>query len=94
MKNEEALAVLELELAKLRDESYSALVTRISRDSLAYEVTAPSGAKYQVEIEVVWDIQPGSNVRVMGMVDDGEWRAFVPLTRDFIKTPDDSFIGE
>lgn len=50
--------------------------------------------KYQVEIQVFWDDRQGGNVRVAGSIDDGAWRAFVPLTRDFIKAPDGSFVGE
>ena len=34
-----------------------------------------------------WDDQEGGNMRVLGAVDDGGWRAFVPLCEDFIKTP-------
>jgi hypothetical protein len=49
---------------------------------------------YQIEIEVFWDNQRGGNVRVMGSIDDGGWRAFMPLTRDFIKAPDGSFVSE
>lgn len=94
MKNEEAFAVLDLELAKFRDEPYAALVTRMSDGSVDYELTAPSGRKYQVEVQVFWDNRPGGNVRVRGAIDDGGWRAFMPLSRDFIKAPDGSFVGE
>jgi len=94
MNKEEAIAVLEKELALLRDESYTTLVSRISAGPLAFERAAPGGTNYQLEIEVFWDDRPGGNVRVMGSVDDGGWRAFIPLCRDFIKAPDGSFIGE
>jgi hypothetical protein len=94
MKNEEAFALLDLELAKFRDESYAVLVTHMSGDSVDYERTAPSGTKYQVEIQFFWDNRTGGNVRVRGAIDDGGWRAFMPLIRDFIKAPDGSFVGE
>jgi hypothetical protein len=29
-----------------------------------------------------------------GSVDDGSWRAFAPLSRSFIKSPDGAFDGE
>ncbi len=97
MRNEEAIEVLGLELAKFRDEPYASLVARMSEDGedcVDYEVTAPTGKKYQVQVQVFWDGSPGGNVRVMGAIDDGWWRAFMPLCRDFIKAPDGSFIGE
>jgi hypothetical protein len=31
---------------------------------------------------------------VLGSIDDGGWRAFAPLTRSFIKSPDGTFVGE
>jgi hypothetical protein len=49
---------------------------------------------YQLEFSVVWDGRPGGDVHVLGAIDDGRWRAFVPLTRDFIKAADGSFVGE
>jgi len=97
MRNEEAIEVLGLELTKFRDEPYASLVARMSsdcQDCIDQEVMAPTGRKYQVQVQVVWDGPPGGNVRVMGAIDDGGWRAFMPLCRDFIKAPDGSFIGE
>lgn len=63
MNNEEAIAVLDEELAKF-------------------------------EIQVFWDDRLGGNVRVLGSIDNGGWRAFVPVNRDFIKAPDGSFVGD
>ena len=34
------------------------------------------------------------NLQVMVSVDDGGWRAFAPLSVDFIRGPDGSFVGE
>jgi hypothetical protein len=94
MNNEEAIVLLEQELAGFRDESYDKLLSRISAGSLDFERVGPSGAKYQVEIQVLWDGRRGGNIRVMGSIDDGGLRAFIPLNRDFIKAPDGSFVGE
>jgi hypothetical protein len=94
VNNEEAAGLLESELAGLRAESYASLVQRISQPALTFERAGPSGTKYQLELQVLWDGRPGSNVRVMGSIDDGRWRAFIPLSRDFIKSPDGSFVGE
>jgi hypothetical protein len=94
MNNEEAIALLEQELARFRGESYEKLVSLMSAGALHFERTRPSGEKYQVEIQVFWDGRHDGNVRVVGSIDDGGWRAFVPLNRDFIKAPDGSFVGE
>ena len=41
----------------------------------------------------MWDDPARGNIRVMGSVDDGRWRAFMPLNRSFIKAPDGTFVG-
>lgn len=33
-------------------------------------------------------------IRVIGSIDDGGWRAFRPLSDDFIRAPDGTFVGE
>lgn len=53
-----------------------------------------SGAAYQFEIEVFWDDKPGGDVRVMGSIDDGGLRAFLPLCEAFIMSPSGRFVGE
>jgi hypothetical protein len=54
----------------------------------------PSGAKYQLEIQVVWDHEPNTDLRVIGSVDDGSWRALAPVSDSFILRPDGTFVGE
>lgn len=58
------------------------------------EITAPSGVHYYVDVSAHWDGLPGGAVRVIGTIDDGGLRAFVPMTDDFIKASDGSFVGE
>jgi|SRR5262249_618684 len=94
MNNEEAVQLLQHELSNFRSESYANLKHRIPDGSVEFERSAPSGMKYHVQIQCVWDDQPGGNVRVMGSIDDGGWRAFLPLSRSFIKSADGSFVGE
>src|SRR5438874_858878 len=48
----------------------------------------------RVEVEALWDDRPDGNVRVMGSIDDGGWRAFVPLTESFVMACDGSLVGE
>jgi hypothetical protein len=93
MNNQEAIDLLEPELAAFRVLPYAELVQRIGR-SLTSECAGAAGAIYQIEIQILWDDRPGGNVRVMGSIDDGGWRAFAPLTRSFIKRADGSFVGE
>jgi len=93
MNNEEAARILARELAKYRRQSYADL-QRLLKEVDAYEVTGPSGAKYQIEIQAVWDGEPNGNLRVIGGIDDGGWRAYAPLTDDFILSPSGEFIGE
>ncbi len=89
----EARDLMERQLKSWRERSYADLVTRIGQ-SEHFEVTGPSGVRYQLEIQAVWDSRTGGDVRVLGSIDDGGWRAFVPPTDSFIKAPDGSFVGE
>lgn len=79
MDKKEARRILAQELAKYRRETYADL-QRLFKEVDAYEVTAPSGANYQIEIQAVWDDKPNGNLRVMGGIDDGGLRAYAPLT--------------
>ena len=94
MDNESAIRLLEEELRGFRDEPYIELVRRIGTGSIDYERTGPGDVRYQVEVQFFWDNQVGGNVRVVGSIDSGGWRAFLPLTRSFIKSADGFFVGE
>ena len=86
--------ILEGELAAFRGESYAHLVQRIHGEPINHDTTAPDGTIYQIEIECMWEYRPGGNVLVTGSIDDGGWRAVSPLTRSFIESADESFVGE
>jgi hypothetical protein len=94
MDKSEAKAVVSAELGKFRALSYAELVERLLDQEENLEVTGPSGARYAIEIHGFWDDPPGGNFRVAGLIDDGGWRAFVPLTDDFIVAPDGSFVDK
>jgi hypothetical protein len=49
---------------------------------------------YSLEIQFFWDAKPDGAVRVIGSIDDGGWRAFRPLSDDFIRAPDGTFAGD
>lgn len=94
MDTSEAVRLAEDVAARLRTEPYGTLVDRLLGKPEVTEVVGPSGTPYQVEIEAFWDSGKPGDLRVMVAVDDGGFRAFVPLTTDFIMSPDGSFIGE
>lgn len=94
MDKVEATQVLTTELAKFRSRPYKDLVAMVDAPKRTLEIDGSSGSRYYVDVLIYWDGEPGGNVRVMGTIDDGGARAFVPLSEDFIKAPDGSFIGE
>ncbi len=92
----EALGVLERRLTKLRVESYSDLVAEWLDRSYLEQIPGESGVAYWVKHEGFCDDprQEGGNWRIFGLLDDGGWRPFAPLTDSSIPAPDGSFIGE
>ena len=93
MNNEEAVTILQAHLSSYRQRTYSELVALMGQPQVA-EVQGSSGTKYQLEVEVFWDSAAGGDIRVLGSVDDGGWRAFKPLCEDFILAPNGAFVGE
>ena len=87
MDREEALSLLNAKLDEYRKLSYDQLAARVGDEEFPEEVGA-SGTQYQVEIQIVWDDKPNGAVRVLGSIDDGGWRAFMPLCDSVIMTPD------
>ena len=94
MDQAEALSIVEAELAKLRQATYAELADRLLGKQETLERLGATGARYQVEIQAFWDDKRKGNLRVCAAIDDGGWRAFVPLSVDFIRAPDGSFVGE
>ena len=95
MDKKEARAILAAEIKRLRKESYAELCNRQERkDPEVKEIKGESGTKYGLEIECIWDGPKNGNLRVMCWIDDGGWRAFMPLGDSFIMAPDGSFVGE
>jgi hypothetical protein len=83
MNAAEARELLAQHLASYRTLPYDELARRVGSVETA-ELTGTSGSKYQIEIEVVWEAGERRDLRVLGAIDDGGWRAFVPLIDDFI----------
>jgi hypothetical protein len=93
MNKQEAKELLSQEIQLWRSRSYADLAALLD-EVVTKDVTGPSGAAYQIEIQVFWDSKPHGNLRVLGGIDDGGWSAFAPLNEAFIIAPDGSFVGE
>jgi hypothetical protein len=93
MDTHEARTLLSNKLAEYRAHSYSSLAARINTLDCA-EVLGSSGAEYQIEVQFLWDDQPGGSVHVMGGIDDGGLHAFVPICDSFIIAPDGTTVGD
>jgi len=94
VNRDEALTILRERIRTLRSLSYAELLQFLG-NATADEVIAPGGQAYQIEVEVMWDDQPNSNLRVIASIDDGSLRwATFPLFQDFLIRPDGTFVGE
>ena len=95
MDNAEARTILSRELAKYRLEPYASL-QRLLHESEAVEVCGAQNTTYQIKFTAFWDDpnKPGGILRVCGAIDDGGWRAFLPLADSFLMRPDGSFHDE
>jgi hypothetical protein len=81
MDKSEAQKILSEQLARFNGRSHSELAPLVeARHIEAYEVRGASGTTYQIEMQYFWDDRPGDTIRVIGSIDDGGIRAFVPLT--------------
>jgi hypothetical protein len=79
---------------KYRIKSYEELLSMIDNAKWTTEV-GESGIEYQVQIEVFYDDEEAGNIRFIASIDDGGILSFMfPLSEDFIKSPNNSFIGE
>jgi hypothetical protein len=86
MDTVEARQILREHMTKYRARSRAELLALLGSPEVT-EVVGPSGVHYQIEIETFWDDVPDGNLRLLGAIDDGGLRAFVPLTEDFIVSP-------
>lgn len=93
MDTQEAQTLLVDALAPYRGRSYVELQTLLTSQDVL-ELVGPSGKRYQLEVEAVWDDGEGGALRVLAHIDDGGVRALAPLTADFIVAPNGRFIGE
>ena len=87
MDRNEAHALLRQQLDRYRARSHRELQALIAEPEVV-ELVGPSGTRFCVEVLAVWDRKVGGDIRVIGSIDDGGWRALTPLTDDFIMRPD------
>jgi hypothetical protein len=93
MDHGEARALADLVLADLRKLPYaecSRMIQSVSTRSLR----GADGKAYQLEIQAMWDAEKNGNIRVLVAISGGGLSDLVPLCRDFVITPDGSFVGE
>ena len=96
MNKEEAKSILYQELEAFRAKSYAELSTLIG-SPLNFERKGPSDTNYLIEIQAFWDTPRDAygNLRVIVSIDDGRFpSAVMPISADFIKSPDGNFVGE
>ena len=95
MDREEAAAVADGVVARLRAMSYESLVERLLDQVEVEEVVGASGVTYQAEIHGMWDTGKPPALMVLVGVDDGGFRSsFAPVARSFLTTGEGSSIGE
>ena len=88
MNEKEAASLLRAHLDQYRRRSHADLSSHLGNQGCD-EVTGPSGARYQIEVDIVWDDIPGRDLRVIASIDDGRgWRSISPLTEGFLMSPD------
>jgi hypothetical protein len=86
MNKSEARMILGEQLARFG--SHTELVPLVESGHVeTLEVRGASGIAYQVEVQFFWDDARRRIVRVVGSIDDGGIRAFVPMTETLLISP-------
>ena len=91
MNEQIASALIDAELRRLKGLSYSELSALIGKVETK-ECVGEDGKMYCHEIQAFWDGKKGADVRLIVAADDGRWRAYKPMTGDFIMRPDGSLV--
>ena len=91
MDRAEAKSIVAKELTEIAARPYDDLVLLIDNPDVK-RIGGDSGANYQIEFNVFWDSKPIANLRIMASIDDGGWRAILPLTESLIMKPDGTLL--
>ena len=96
MDKKEAKTILDKKLKELQSHSWDEFQSWIACKKVeVYEEEGQSGAKYQIEIEAMWDDKPDDWIRVIAGIDDGGLvSSFSPITSDFLIAKDGSMETE
>jgi len=94
MDTSEAIEILSEELDKYKEIPYSELKNMATGKPIGKEVRTYNDADYNVEVIIDWNDQPEGDIKVLAYIEDGEMRSFVPLSKYFIKTPENTFLEE
>ena len=86
MNKLEAQSILDEQLAIFARQSYEELAKLVNVPK-NIAVQSPSGTKFQIEFNIFYDSGKRDNLRIIGSIDDGGWRAFMPLTKTLIMKP-------
>jgi len=89
MNDDEAMTIVRQELTKYRCRPYVELSRLVDSRIPTLIVKGSSATEYQLVIHVRWEGKRDGDIRVIGLIDNGGWRAFVPLSEDFITGPND-----
>ena len=84
---EEARAVLEETIAKLKTRSYQQVRDLLDRSETSH-VVGVFGRPYQLETHAVWDGKAGQRLRVIVMIDSVGAIGLAPITTSLVVTPD------
>ena len=85
MDKAEAKKIVTEQLARFSD--HAQLVPFVESQHVEnFEVLGTSGTRYQVEVQFFWDDGRKRTIRVVGSIDDGGVRAFMPLTETIVFT--------
>ena len=96
MDKREAQEIHNHQIEIYRSKDYDQLADLIDSENI-YTVMGKSGVEYQIEVQAFWDSPrlPHGNIRVIMSIDDGKFfSSLAPMTTDFIRAPDGSFIDE
>jgi hypothetical protein len=89
----EARDVLRAHMAAFRARTYKDLAVFVNR-RLAARLRGPSGAEYDVRVDVRWEDQPLGPVDVSGEIDDHGWRSCRLIYEIFAMSPEGEIVGD
>jgi hypothetical protein len=86
MNRTEATGILCHHMDSLETSGYNNLARRIGEEQ-SIEIRGDTGVIYQLEISILWDRDPRGAICIIGSIDDGGLRAFLPLTDSRLVEP-------